>query len=345
MTTLLQREIAQQPAVLRRLLAEGWQDTRAVAAAIREFDPAFVCIAARGTSLHAGIYAKYLFGAALKLPVMLASPSLHTLYAAPPALSRALVIGISQSGQAEDARLVLQEARAQGALTLAITNFDDSPLAATARLHLPLRAGMERSVAATKTYTAQLTAIAMLADALSDAAGLAEDLARLPQLASETLDMCAGIDGWAARYQDMDRLTILGRGCNYATACEIALKVRELTYISGEGFSEAEFQHGPIAVVQPGYPVMLVAPSGKTLPGMRDMLGVLKDKGADALVISDDAAALQTGARAMPIPQIGEWLSPFLAVMPGQVFAMRQAIVRGYDVDKPRGLSKVTITE
>ena len=343
--SLLAKEIAQQPAVLSRLLDEGRAETSAVAAAIREFDPAFVCVAARGTSLHAGIYAKYLFGAGLSLPVMLASPSLHTVYAAPPDLSRALVIGISQSGKAEDARRVLADAKGQGALTLAITNFADSPLAGTARHHLALRAGVERSVAATKTYTAQLTVIAMLASALRGGDELAEQLADLPRRASETLERSDAIADWAADYRDVERLTALGRGYNFATACEIGLKIKELCYIGSEAYSEAEFQHGPIAVLREGYPVILVAPAGKTLAGMRAMAASLAEKGARRLVISDDADLLRQATVAMTLPRLPAWLSPVISVMPGQVFALHQAMARGLDVDRPRGLSKVTITE
>ena len=341
----LAREIAEQPAVLRRLLDEGAAAARSVAAAVRAFDPAFVCVAARGTSYHAGLYAKYLFGAALRLPVLMAAPSLHTLYASPPNLSRALVIGISQSGSAEDVRIALRDANAQGALTLAITNNTESPVAAEAQYHLPLLAGAEISVAATKTYTAQLTVIAMLASALAQDESLPADLAQLPRLASETLALSESIGGWAADYRVMDRLTALGRGYNYATACEISLKVKELTYISSEGYSSAEFQHGPIAVVQPGYPLILVAPTGQSLAGMRDMLATLLDRGARALVIGQDESLLAGATNAMPIPDAPEWLSPVLCVMPCQIFAMHQAILRGYNPDKPRSLSKVTITQ
>ncbi len=351
---LLKQEIAQQPAVISRLLAEGAAATARVADAIRAFDPAFVCIAARGTSDHAAMYAQYLFGATLQLPVMLATPSLHTIYEQPANLSKALVIGISQSGKAEDARAVLTDARAQGALTLAITNYADSALAGAAAHHLPLLAEEEFSVAATKTYTAQLTVIAMLTVALAAAtelAGLAEieamrrELAALPQLARTALDLSAGIADWAGDYGAMDRLVTLGRGFNYATAREISLKVKELTYIASDGYSEADFRHGPIAVLQPGYPVMLVAPQGKAFSAMRDIFAAVTEKGAQTLVISNDDDLLRAATKSMRIPAAPEWLSPVISVMPGQVFAMQQALARAYDVDKPRGLSKVTITE
>lgn len=341
----LQDEISQQPAVIQRLLNEGRPDTEAAATVIRDFNPPFVCIAARGTSDHAAIYAQYLFGHALRLPVMLATPSLHTVYERPADLSQALVIGISQSGKAEDVKAVLSDARRGGALTLAITNFDESPLAQAAQLRLPLRAEREFSVAATKTYTAQLTVIAMLASALSSDPAKWDDLAALPGLAQEALQRSEGIAGWAERYRYSDKLVSLGRGFNYATALEISLKVKELTYIGSAGYSEADFRHGPIAMIDRGHPVMLVAPRGRTLAGMAEMAQDLSERGAETLIISNDEDLLRAGRQALPIPNVAEWLSPILSVMPGQVYAMRQALARGFEVDKPRGLSKVTITE
>ena len=341
----LQDEIAQQPAVIERLLGEGRDATEAAAVAIRDFNPPCVCIAARGTSDNAARYAQYVFGHALRVPVMLATPSLHTIYQKPADLSQALVIGISQSGKAEDVKAVLSDARRSGALTLAITNFDDSPLAQAAELHLPLRAEREFSVAATKTYTAQLTVIAMLASALADEQARWEALAALPGLAEDTLERSQQIASWAERYRYSDRLVTLGRGFNYATACEISLKVKELTYIASEGYSEADFRHGPIAVIDRGHPVILVAPQGRTFEGMADITRDLNERGAETLIISNDEGLLRAGAQALPIPAAPEWLSPIVSVMPGQVYAMQQALARGYEVDKPRGLSKVTITE
>lgn len=341
----LQNEIAQQPAVIKRLLAESGAAIQKVAAAIRDYNPTFACIAARGTSDNAAHYAQYMFGGMLRLPVMLATPSLYTVYESPPALRNALVIGISQSGRAEDVRAVLDDANQQGALTLAITNFEDSPLAQTAQFHLPLLAERELSVAASKTYTAQLTVIAMLTSALAQSQSMRDELESLPRLAGRTLSLCEDIAGWAERYRYCERLVTLGRGYNYATACEIALKVKELIYIASEGYSEANFRHGPIAAIERGHPVVLVVPQGKNLAGMADMCGRLAELGAESLIISNDSDLLSRGTQALAIPAIAEWLSPVLAVLPGQVFAMLQALARGYDPDKPRGLTKVTITE
>ena len=341
----LQREIAEQPSVIAGLLDAAWGDTGQVAAAIRAFNPPFVCIAARGTSDNAARYAQYLFGAALRLPVMLATPSLHTLYQQPADLSRALVIGISQSGAAQDVRQALADARGQGALTVAITNNADSPLANTAEYTLLLRAGRELSVAASKTYTAQLTVVAMLAAALADDSTMRAELALLPKLVAKTLEMSADIGDWAGAYQKVTQLVTLGRGYNYATAGEIALKVKELIYIASEGYSEADFWHGPIAAIDARHPVVLVAPSGATLASMRLMQAELAKRAADLLVISDDTQTLTEATHALPVPAAPEWLSPITGVVPGQIFAMQQALARGYPVDKPRGLSKVTVTE
>lgn len=345
----LEQEIAAQPTLLQRLLSEEMDTARTIAAAIREFNPAFIHIAARGTSDNAARYAQYLFGAHAGLPVALATPSLHTLYQTPPNLSHALVIGISQSGKSEDVRQVLEDGRKQGALTVAITNDAASPMAQTAEYHLWLGVGEEKSVAATKTYTAQLTAMAMLVTALTDDAEQHEMLARLPEYASQTLtDHIAGPlrdTKWVERYRYMTQFGVIGRGFNYCTAFEINLKVKELCYITGDAYSEADFRHGPIAVIDPGFPVMIVAPNGKTQPALLDLIEKLHEKEAELLVVANDDAAFKHAQQIMRLPvDIPEWLSPVVAVLHGQVFAMRLAIVKGHKVDQPRGLTKVTVT-
>jgi glucosamine--fructose-6-phosphate aminotransferase (isomerizing) len=218
-------------------------------------------------------------------------------------------------------------------------------MAQTADHHIELMAGEERSIAATKTYTAELTAFAMLCATLVEGQDMAEQLVQLPQYMKQTLKETAAIATWAERYRYMDRYAVIGRGYNYATAFEISLKIKELCYIPGEGYSEADFRHGPIALIAPGFPVITVVPKGKTLSTLVDLLDKMKDKLAETLVISNDEATLKRATKAMRIPDVPEWLSPILAVVPGQVFAMHQALIRGYEVDHPRGLTKVTVTE
>jgi len=340
----LQHEIAEQPDVVARLLAEESENARKIGAAIREFNPTFVSIAARGTSDNAGRYAQYLFGIQAGLSVGLAMPSIHTLYGKQPNLSRALVIGISQSGQSEDVRQVVADARAQGALTISITNDPASPMANAAQYHVPLHAGEEKSVAATKTYTAQLTTVAMLVAALLGQDELHNELSKLPDYLRQTLILSEGIAGWAERYRYMERLVTLGRGYNYCTAFEISLKIKELCYVVGQEYSEADFRHGPIAVINPGFPVIVVAPSGKPLPVLVDLLEKLREKNAECVVVSNDELACRLGVKTMRLPDLPEWISPIAAVVPGQIFAMNLASIKGYNVDQPRGLTKVTVT-
>lgn len=341
----LQNEIREQSAITDLIVSEQRTAIQEVAAAIRSFDPAFVCLAARGTSDNAALYAKYLWSSYLRLPVVLAAPSLHTLYEMPPDLRRGVVIGISQSGRAEDVRRVLADARQQGALTIAITNYADSPMAQAAEHHIALLAGEEVSIAATKTYTAQLTIIAMLTAALDTRHGLADDLPSLSGWVQNALDASEEVSSWSERYRYMSNFSVIGRGYNYCTALEISLKVKELCYLSTTSYSEADFRHGPIAMIQPGFPVMLIGTQGPTLAQMVDLAHKLKEREAELLVISNDDELLAQGLHAVRLPVMPEWLTPIASVIPGQVFAMQEAMHRGYAVDKPRGLSKVTVTQ
>lgn len=341
----LETEITSQPETLQRLLREGAAQAKRIAQAIREFDPAFVMIAARGTSDNAGRYAQYLMGIQAGLPVALAAPSISTLYGRTPNLAKALVIGISQSGQSEDVRRVVSDAQNQGALTVSLTNDPDSPMATSAAYHLSLYAGPELSVAATKTYTAELAAIAMITSELLQSAEMSDSLARVPAFVRETLALNAGISNWIERYRYMERFAVIGRGLNYCTAFEISLKIKELCYITGVEYSEADFRHGPIALVQPGFPVIVVAPDGVTLPLLTDLLSLLQKRNAECLVVSNAAEALALGKNTMRIPAaVPEWLTPMVSVVPGQLFALNLAIAKGNPVDKPIGLTKVTIT-
>lgn len=341
----LAQEIQEQPSVIQQFLTAEDDNIRKIADAIRAFDPTYVLIAARGTSDNAARYAQYLLGIEAGLTVSLATPSVHTLYGANIKMDKALVIGVSQSGQSEDVRLIVTDAREQGAITLGITNDENSPLANEAEHHIYLHAGDEKSVAATKSYTAQLLAMALLTIHITqDEAKLAE-IQNLPQMMADTLVASESVGKWAERYRYMERIALIGRGLNYSTAFEIALKIKELCYIVGEEYSEADFRHGPIAIISQGFPVMVVAPSGKTLPLMLDLLEKLNERGAECIVISDDQSACDLATNHVTLPaNIPEWLSPICAVIPGQLFAYHLASAKGHQIDAPRGLSKVTIT-
>ncbi len=305
-----------------------------------------VLIAARGTSDNAGRYAQYLLGARNRLLVSLAAPSLFTLAGSPPRLGNALVLGISQSGKSPDIVAVLKEARRQGALTAVLTNDTRSDLARHGDFLIDLGAGEEKSVAATKTYTAQLAAIALLSASLSGDVEARESLARLPDALARTLAACASPAAAAAeQLRGMERAVVIGRGFNYATAFEIALKLKELTYTIVEPYSSADFQHGPLAMLEPGFPALVVASRGLVEEDNRALVARLREHGAAVVAIGDDAETLAGASSALPVPAgPPAWLTPLTHVLPGQLLALNIAGLRGHDVDAPRSIRKVTKT-
>ncbi len=341
----LYREIFAQPQVLTTLFLEESQRVADIAKALREQDIRYIVMAARGSSDNAALYGKYLFGTTVGLPVALATPSLHTLYHRPPRMEGALVIGISQSGKSTDIVTVVQDARDQGVPTLAITNDPSSPLAQAASYTIPLHAGVERSIAATKTYTAQLMALALLAAHMAGDEVLLQELQDVPAAVSQTLSLAEPISRIADRYRYMDACVVIGRGYNYATAYEIALKLKELTYVVAEPYSSADFQHGPIAMVANGFPVMIVAPQGKVHAEIHKQAQELKRKGAELVIISDVRESLDLARVPLPLPtSLPERVTPFVTVIPGQLFAYYLTLAKDYDPDHPRGLTKVTQT-
>jgi glutamine---fructose-6-phosphate transaminase (isomerizing) len=342
----LHSEIFEQPERLASLLEQQKQTVLNISKAIQARNVQYAFLAARGTSDNAGRYANYLWGAHNQLPLALATPSLFTYYKSPPRLQNALVVGISQSGQSPDIVSVLEEGRKQNCLTLAITNMPESPLAKTADFVLDIQAGSEKAVAATKTYTTELMAIAMLSAALASSDEFWRQLASLPEWARYVLTLDNRIAQMTQRYRYMSQCVVLGRGFNYATAFEWALKLKELTYVIAEPYSSADFQHGPIALVERGFPVLAVAPSGKVHDSMRDMLTRLRrDKNAELVLISDDADSLSLAQSPIPLPpQIPEWLTPLVSIIPAQLFACHLTQVKGYDTEAPRNITKVTET-
>ncbi|HNT53065.1 MAG TPA: SIS domain-containing protein [Anaerolineaceae bacterium] len=342
----LYTEIFEQPEVLTRLLITQRDTVQAIARDLRHRETDYVFLAARGTSDNAGRYANYLGGAANHLPVALATPSLFTFYHQPPRLSRALVLGISQSGQSPDIVGVLEDGHRQGCPTLAITNCPDSPLAKTADYVLEIRAGSERAVAATKTYTAELLALAMLSAAFAEDESAWDDLNQVPAWVTQTLQQDDQISAAAERYRYMQQCVVLGRGFNYATAFEWALKLKELTYVSAEPYSSADFLHGPIAMVERGFPVMAIAPAGQVFAPQMELLHHLKDDLlAELVIISNDESALQMGKSAFRIPAAApEALTPIVSIPAGQLFAYHLTRAKGYDTEQPRTIRKVTET-
>ena len=334
----------EQPRVIRRLLEEERGPIARLVEEVRgTFD--YVVIAARGTSDNAARYAQYLFGAHNRLQVALATPSLFSLYGRPPSLDRALVIGISQSGQSPDIVSVLAEGRRQGRPAIAITNDPASPLAEAAGRVIQLHTGKEQAVAATKTYTASLASLALFSALLDEDGGHAGDLERLPGYIEAALESLEPLMARVERYRFMDHCAVIGRGFNYATAFEIALKVKELTRTVAEPYSSADFRHGPIALVREGFPVMVLAPSSAVSADIQDLTADILRRGAELLLISDQPELLRQAHLPLPLPAgMPEWLSPMVAVLPGQLFGLHLALARGFNPDQPQGITKVTET-
>jgi glucosamine--fructose-6-phosphate aminotransferase (isomerizing) len=342
----LRDEILEQPDAARRAIDAHPGQFAALAAELQARRPTFAIIAARGTSDNAALYAQYLFAVRNSMPVALATPSTITLYGARPRMSDALVIAISQSGRSPDIVAVVEEARRQGAVTVAITNDTASPLASAAAHVIDLMAGPELATAATKTYTTQLLAVAYLSFAL-DAATDSEtaEVGRVPELMAQALTTESAARDIAAGHGDRTRCVVLGRGFDYATAREWALKLQELTHLHALPYSTADFEHGPMALAEPGFPILAVAPSGVPLTAQKEVLTTLRERhDTRLLVISDDDAALNLDQGLRLPPDIPGWLTPVVAIVPGQLYAYYLTRARGLDPDRPRTISKVTET-
>jgi len=335
-------EIRQQPASLARTVSAELRHIEQFKCAIEGRRPKLIVLAARGTSDNAAQFGRYLLEITTGIPVSLAAPSIYTLYKSDVNLRDALVIGISQSGESTDTNLVLERARAQGALTIGITNEASSAMARLAQEVILVRAGREKSVAATKTYTGQMLALYLLAYALGGDIRI-DDLRRLPDWTAAALKLETQIAALCERYRFMERAVVVGRGLNYANAYEFALKLMETCYVVTERFSSADFLHGPIAMVEPSFPVFLFAPPGVTARSMREMLGKLRKLKAETIVISDGAAEQAT--RSIQVGRkLPELYTPIPYIIPAQIFAACLAMQKGLNPDRPRTLTKVTRT-
>ena len=342
---LFESEIREQPETLARLFREGRPEAEAIGRAVRAAAPRFVVLAARGSSDNAARYAQYLLGLENRLVVALATPSLFTHYASPPSLAGALVVGISQSGQSPDVVEVVREGRRQGALTVAVSNDPASPLAAAAELSLALRAGAERAVAATKTYTAQIAALAMMSAATAGREDLWSELLALPDQVEAAIAGARGLETAVQVLSKASRLVVVGRGFHLSTAFEVALKIKETSYLTADPYSSADFLHGPIAMLEPDLPLLIVSTGPKPFAEMGDLAARAKAVGAPVLALSDDPGLLASADAPLPLAGAApEWLAPITAVALGQLLALALARARGLNPDAPRGLRKVTLT-
>ena len=349
-------EIRQQPAALERTLQSEWQSAEALRHALSRNPVDFIILAARGTSDNAAQFARYLLEIATGIPVSLAAPSIATLYHSRLKVKNCAVAAISQSGESTDTNLFLEQAKQEGAFTIGITNESDSTLARLAAHLLLVRAGKEKSVAATKTYTGQMLCCYLLAYALGASVDL-EALKRIPEWVSLALDLEPEIRHRAERYRFMRQAVSIGRGLNYSNSLEFALKLMETCYVVAERFSSADLLHGPIAMLEPSFPAFVFCPPGVTWEPMSELLQKLHSVGADTLLFTDrsnEAAVRVTGQAGKPLtipaalsspgslPE--EVYTPIPYIIPAQLFAASLAEIKNLNPDQPRTLQKVTQT-
>jgi len=339
------KEIFEQPKVLAYTLAESEDELTASVQLFKAKQPRYVVVNARGTSSHAALYAKYLLEHYLHVPVAFGAPSLFTLYDTGADYSDALVITISQSGASEDLLALLEAAKRKGAAVLAVTNTSTSPLARAAEVTLLTRAGKERAVAATKTFTTQLLLLASLVSRLAGARKLQQALAAIPEAVESTLSLADEIAEKAERYRYMTHCAMLGRGYNLATAYEAALKLTECAYVVSQGFSLATFEHGPKALATQGFPLFLYAAKGAAYQQAYEAAGRYRAQGAEVFAIADCARLVQRAGLGVKLPvKVREELSPIPLIVVGQLLAYNIAVTKGHNPDAPRLLNKVTIT-
>ncbi|MHB8587359.1 MAG: SIS domain-containing protein [Candidatus Dormibacteraceae bacterium] len=337
-------EIGEQPLLASRMLADSRGAVASIAARVRASKSRGLVIAARGSSDHAALYAKYLFGARNHMLVTLAAPSLFTSYGTPPSLEGQCVIGISQSGSSPDVVAVIEEGARQGQVTIAVTNDPESRLAHVAELHLPLGAGPELSVPASKTYVASLLALALVSQALDPDPSFEAALGQVPPALAAALEQDEELDRLVPALLG-PRAIVLGRGFNLSTAEEIALKLTETSYVLARAWSVADFEHGPAAVVEPGFPVLLVDGRGQVSAGVESMRQRLAEQGCRVIRLLDGAGDHGAGEATVSLDSgLPEELTPLTLAVLGQLLAHRVAVARGIDPDRPRALNKVTRT-
>ena len=342
--SIMLQEIAEQPAALSRTIVEEQDKIRRLGAFLKARDIDLIVLVARGSSDNAALFGRYLLEITTGIPVSLSAPSVHTLYGAKLNLKHALVIGVSQSGAGEDINRVLDNARQCGAYTVGMTNEPASAMADVVEETLLMHGGRERSVAATKTYTGQMMLFYMLAESLATAS-VPFDYNASPEVSARALEQRPAILELVQRFAFMENCVVVGRGLAYANAYELALKLMETCYVVAERFSSADFLHGPLAMVERHFPVILFAPPGVMLPGTKDLIERLRELHADTMAITGDLETAALCSRAIVMPrEIDEFLAPIPYIIPAQLFAALLAEAKGLDADAPRSLSKLTRT-
>jgi glucosamine--fructose-6-phosphate aminotransferase (isomerizing) len=342
---LMLNEIQEQPEVLKRCFDYNKEMIKNVVKTLKGQNIYSVVIVARGTSDHAGIYGKYILECEVGIPVSLAAPSVTTIYKKKINFSNTLVIGLSQSGEAEDVLEVLKSANNSGAVTVSITNYPESPLAKEAKYHLFCNAGIEKSVAATKTCITEMYLLAQLVAEWSGDEEFKKELLAIPANLITLIDKKEDITRKVERYRLMTECFVLARGINYPIAMEAALKIQETSYVRARAYASSDFHHGPFAMIEKDMPVIVYAPNGPSLKDTTEMIEKLKPTQAEIIVVSNNREVLELGDCSFEIPDTSnDMISPFYNVVFAQLFACNLSLLKGLNPDAPRGLHKVTIT-
>jgi glutamine---fructose-6-phosphate transaminase (isomerizing) len=343
--TLMEKEIMESPLVLRQFLARQWNGLMRTAEAIRGRKPHFVVLAARGTSDNACTYGRYLIEKEWGIPVSLAAPSVKTLYGAKISYKNGLVIGVSQSGQGPDVCDIVQSARSQGALTVGFTNNSKSRLAKEAEFTLDLSAGPEKSVAATKTYTAELLALYALIEGVAKGRKIRAGLTQLPRLVEQGCRLSNVIWESSYKFLHLSSCVVVGRGFHYGLAQEAALKLKECAQVMAHAYSTADFHHGPKSLAGKDFPVILLAPAGPTLKGTLDLMAELRERQAFIVAFSPVSQVLKKASLPLPTPSGPEMVNLLGMAPMVQTLALAVAMAKGLNPDQPPFLKKVTQTK
>ncbi len=343
MEKYMYKEIKEGVKVLEKI-KERKDEIKSIVEEIKEYNPKNIILVARGTSDNAGVWGKYYIESYIKIPVSLCAPSLYTIYHNPPILKNSLVIAISQSGESEDICKVIKEANNQNAFTLGLTNNLDSKLAKISKKVLFLDAGEEKSIAATKTYLAELGALYFLVNQWINRDN-SKEFERLILSLREILERDEEIKEKTNPYKFMEHCAVLGRGYNLATALEMALKLKETSYILAEPYSSADFLHGPLALVSHGFPMFLFVPKGESITHSKEVIKILEEKNVDLFIFSNEESLFNKYNGFFIKSDIPEEISPLLFILPAQFFAYFLTILKNLDPDQPRFLKKITITK
>lgn len=333
-------EIRETPKVIKNLFESEKNNIEKIAERIKKYDPSFAILSGRGSSDNACIYGQYILEFIARIPASLATGSIYTLYKNPPDILRSLVIGLSQSGETDDVCAIFDYAEKVKAISVGITNTKESRLYRLAKENrIYMSAGKEESVCATKSFSASIMALLMLAFSIKNE-GI--DLDKIIGPMGEVLSREESIREIAKQYIFSSNIVVLGTGFSYPIALETALKLRESCYMNAIGISSVDFLHGSIAILTPTTPVIMFIPNDETLGVNLSIMSEVKKTGAHLLVISDNEKALKKGDIGFRIRKNISYLYPFSEVIFSQIFAYYLSVLRGVNPDNPRFLRKVT---